>query len=104
MTTPMNLNAKAIKVTLVLTPAEVAAIQLPPGGRTVLTIVVDGHKLSADVAVKSLRKAQTVIAEHGPEGTATIIQGKLVGNSVTEAGLVAQPKLKPATAVPEAAG
>jgi hypothetical protein len=65
----------------------------------VLTIAVAGRTVTADVAAKALRKAKATIAEHGVEQVALILQGKLDGNAVLEAGLVAQPKTpKPAVA------
>jgi hypothetical protein len=98
MTPP--LNARSIKVTLVLTPAEVAATIIPTTSRVVLAIDVNGRRLTADIACKSLRKAQAMIAEHGADSVAAILQGKLVNNTITEAGLVVQPKIsKPVTAV-----
>jgi hypothetical protein len=38
------------------------------------------------------------ISEYGPDGVAVVIQGKLVGDVLTEAGIVAQPKVRPQTA------
>jgi hypothetical protein len=93
------LIAKAIKATLVLNPAEVAAMRVPEGQRVVLTIDADGRKVSADIACKSLRKAIAAIAEHGVEGCAVILQGKLrPGDVLAEAGLVVQPKVRPPVA------
>jgi hypothetical protein len=59
-----------------------------------------GRRLTADIATKSLRKAKAMIIEHGVDAVAAILQGKLEGNSVVEAGLVVQPKLKPAPPEP----
>jgi hypothetical protein len=87
------LTAKSLKVTLVLNPPEVAAVAVPAGARIVLAIDVDGRRLTADIACKSLRKAQGMIAEHGADAVAAILQGKLKGDVVTEAGLVVQPKI-----------
>jgi hypothetical protein len=92
----VRLNAKALKVTLVLNPAEVAAVHAPATSRVVLSIDVDGRCVTADIASKSLRKAQATIAEHGADNVACIVQGKLKVNTVAEAGLVVQPK-KPTT-------
>ena len=91
------LNSRALKVTAVLDPAEVAALPDPTTARTTLRIQVAGRVVSADVAAKALRKAKATIAQHGPSEVAVIVQGKLVGESVLEAGLVAQVKVpKPA--------
>jgi ribosomal protein S3 len=54
--------------------------------------------VSADINAKSVRKAAATIGEHGPDGVAVIIQGKLVGDTIAEAGIVAQPKVRPQTA------
>jgi ribosomal protein S3 len=49
--------------------------------------------VTADVAAKAIRKAKATIAEHGADGVALLVQGKLNGsNEVVEAGLVAQVK------------
>jgi hypothetical protein len=87
-----RLNARALKCTLVLNADEITAIGDPVTPRVVLTIAVpDYGPVSADIAGKSLRKAQAAIAEHGAEGVACVLQGKLVsGGKIAEAGLVAQ--------------
>jgi hypothetical protein len=85
------LTGRALKVTILLDPVEVVAMR--PGGapRVTLAINVAGRKVSADIAAKSLRKAQTTIGEAGVDGVAVIVQGKLgPGDVVLEAGLVAQ--------------
>jgi hypothetical protein len=92
------LNSRALKVTAVLDPTEVTALPDPTTARTMLRIQVAGRIVTADVAAKALRKAKATIAQHGPSEVAVIVQGKLVGDSVLEAGLVAQvkvPKLAP---------
>ena len=96
------LNSRALKVTAVLDPAEVAALPDPSTGRTVLRIQVAGRTVTADVAGKALRKAKATIAQHGPSEVAVLVQGKLVGESVLEAGLVAQVKAPKAAPSPEA--
>ena len=52
--------------------------------------------LSAELNAKSVRRALATIGEHGPDGVSVIVQGKLVGDTITEAGIFAQPKAKPA--------
>jgi hypothetical protein len=90
------LNARALKCTIVLDPAEVAHIVASDGKpRTVIAIRLPDRRVSADLNAKSVRKAVAAIGEHGPDGVAVIIQGKLVGDLITEAGIVAQPKVKP---------
>ncbi len=100
-----RLNARSLKCTLVLDPDELVALGDPVTPRVVLTIAVpDYGPVSADIAAKSLRRAQNAIVEHGSDGVAVIIQGKLTsGGKISEAGLVAQPKV-PKPAVTEAAG
>ena len=88
------LNARALKVTVVLDPAEISRLPDPKTPRIELTIKVDGRSVRCDVAAKALRKAKATIAEHGTDGVATIVQGKLgAGDVVLEAGLVAQVKV-----------
>jgi hypothetical protein len=98
MTQPI-LNARALKCTVVLDPAEVAELVAPDGKpRVVVAIRLPDRRVSADLNAKSVRKAVAAIAEHGPDGVAVIIQGKLVGDAIAEAGIVAQPKARPQTA------
>jgi hypothetical protein len=93
----IKLTARALKCTLILDPAELAALPDPIGSRVTIQISVAGNRtVTADIAAKSLRKARAVIAEHGADKVALIVQGKLFGdNAVTEAGLVAQLKGPP---------
>ena len=72
-------------------PRVVAAIRLPD------------RRVSADLNAKSVRRALATIAEHGPDGVAVIVQGKLVGDAITEVGIIAQPKVRPQAAAAEAA-
>lgn len=89
---PAYLSARAIKVTVLLDPAEIATLATPEGqSRTTLEIKVAGRKLSAEIATKSLRKVHAVISEVGTAGCVTLIQGKLGPNDVMqECGLSAQ--------------
>jgi hypothetical protein len=91
------LIAKALKVTLVLDPAAVVAFRVPNGDlRTTITISVGGRTVTADLASKSIRKAITAIGEHGVDGVACVLQGKLrADNTIDEAGLVVQPRTPP---------
>jgi hypothetical protein len=52
----------------------------------------------ADLNAKSVRKAIGTIREHGAEGVTAIVQGKLVGSTIAEAGLAVQPKRQPVAA------
>jgi hypothetical protein len=81
------LNARVLKCTIVLDPAEVAQIVAPDGkSRTVIAIRLPDRRVTADLNAKSIRKVVAAIREHGPEGVAVIIQGKLLGDAITEAG------------------
>jgi hypothetical protein len=95
-----QLNAKALKITMVLDPAEVAAIRVPyDAQRMTLSIAVGDRMITADIATKSIRKAKATIAETGPEGCVALIQGKLdAEDKVIDAGLSAQPKMVKAVA------
>jgi hypothetical protein len=94
----LRLTAKAIKTTLVLAPEELltAARSLPEGQRVPVRIDAAGRRLTASLNAKSVRKVLATIKESGPDGVAVILQGKLVGDAIEEAGLVAQPRVKPA--------
>jgi hypothetical protein len=90
-------TAKSLKVTVVLDPASVQTIAAPEGGaaRTMLNVRLPDRTLTVDLASKAIRKAQAVIDEHGVDGTAVILQGKLLaGDVLAECGILAQPKGK----------
>jgi hypothetical protein len=93
------LNARALKCTIVLDPPEVAQIVGHDGKpRVAIDIWLPDRRVSAGLNAKSVRKALAAISEYGPDGVAVIIQGKLAGDAITEAGIVAQPKVRPQTA------
>jgi hypothetical protein len=91
----LNLTARALKVTLMLDPMQIAEVTLPPAaGPQKFRIAVGERRVTGQVNAKGLRKALALIAEHGAEKVAVIIQGKLEdGDEITEAGLVAQVRL-----------
>jgi hypothetical protein len=93
-TTQLTVTAWAIKVTIPLAPAEVAALPSSPHGqeRVKLAITCEGKLYSADIATKSLRKAKSTISANGTENVFAMVQGKLKGNEIIECGLVAQVK------------
>ena len=63
------LGGRALKVTIVLDSAEVAALAVPDGQpRVTLRVNVGGRIVSAEVASKSLRKAIGPIRETGADG------------------------------------
>ena len=94
----LSVNARAIKVTVPLDAAEVAALPALDGQtRSKLTIVSEGKNYTADIATKALRKAQATIAANGAENVFVMAQGRLRNNEIAECGLVAQVKTpKPA--------
>jgi hypothetical protein len=87
-----RLNAKSLKVTVVLDAAQVTGLSAPDGKpRCIVRINVQGRTLTADLNAKSVRKAIATIREAGPEACAAILQGKLLtDNSLAEAGLSVQ--------------
>lgn len=87
-------NARSLKCTVVLDPAEVAAIPVKDGlPRVLLRIRLPDRTVTADLNAKSVRRAQAAVREYGADGVAAIIQGKLVaGDVMQEAGLAVQPK------------
>ena len=95
-----TLTTRGLKCTVLLDPAEVESLALVEGlPRVQLNIrTADGRTVIADIAAKSVRKVQATIAEHGTDGVAALLQGKLgKGDVLLEAGLVAQVKApKPA--------
>jgi hypothetical protein len=94
------LQAKAFKVTAVLESAAVAGLNVPGNQpKMSLRISVSGRTLRTELVCKSLRKVQAQISEHSPDAVAVVLQGKLEGESLLEAGITAQIKTpKPATA------
>jgi hypothetical protein len=89
-------TAPKLKITTILKAEELLAIETPNGKpRLVLRITLPDRVISADVAAKSVRKAQAAIREPGNENVACLLQGNLVaGDVVDAAGLMAQPKVK----------
>jgi hypothetical protein len=57
----------------------------------VLTIRLPDGAATADLA-KSVRQAIAIVREHGPEAVAAIVQGRLSGDQIADAGLSVQPK------------
>ena len=96
------LTGRALKCTVALSPAETLAQPVPEGRpRIVLRIRVPDRTVTADIATKSLRRAQATIREAGSDNCVCILQGKLVaGDAVLEAGLSVQLKAK-AEAAPQ---
>jgi hypothetical protein len=91
------LTAARLKVTTTLDATELLAITAPDGKpRIILNIRFPERTVTADIAAKSLRKADTAIREAGVDNITPILQGRLAaGDTIAEAGLTAQPKTKP---------
>jgi ribosomal protein S3 len=93
------LSARALKCTVVLDPAEVAELEAPDGQpRVAIDIRLPDRRVSAELNAKSVRRAIAAISEHGPDGVAVIVQGKLVGDAITEAGMFSQLRVRPQAA------
>ena len=93
LTTQLTITARAIKITVPLDPAEIAALPSSHGQERVkLVIACEGKLYSADIATKSLRKAKSTISASGAENVFAMVQVKLKGNEIVECGLVAQVK------------
>jgi hypothetical protein len=87
----LTLAARALKVTVPLDVAQVAALPDPGGqARSQLAITCEGKIYIANIATKSLRKAKSTIIANGAEHVFVMVQGKLKGNEIAECGLVAQ--------------
>ena len=91
-----TLNAKSIKATLVLVPAEILSIPVPEGKpRCAIRIAVAGRTVTADLNAKSVRRAIANIREAGPDNVSCILQGRLdANNALLDAGLAIQVKTK----------
>jgi hypothetical protein len=94
---PGTLTATRLKVTATLNAAELLAINAPNGKpRVTLRISLPGRFVTAEIAAKSLRKAQRAIIEAGTDNVALVLQGHLTADdTIAEAGLSAQPKAEP---------
>lgn len=91
------LNAKSIKATIVLDPADVAALVAPEGKQIKLLIGYQGGIVNVSLSGKGLRKTIALVKELGVENVAVIIQGKLrLGSplALEDAGILAQPLAK----------
>jgi hypothetical protein len=87
-------TAGKLKVTCLLRADELLAIPAPDGQPRVSLKVKSGDRvLTADLAAKSVRKAQTAIRANGADNVAVVLQGALVGDTIAEAGLSAQLKV-----------
>jgi hypothetical protein len=87
-------TAGKLKVTTLLKAEELLAIPAPDGQpRVNLRVKLADRTLSADIAAKSVRKAQTAIRTNGVDNVVVVLQGVLLaGDVLGEAGLSAQLK------------
>jgi hypothetical protein len=93
----LRLQAKALKATIVLDPAALTAIVVPPGSPPVaFTINVDGRRVTGKFNAKSLRRAISTINEHDEGQVAVVVQGRLArerdADILVDAGIAAQVK------------
>ena len=91
---PATVTARGpLKVVAVIDPAELLDVPVPEGQpRILLAIRLPNGTVNADIAAKSVRRAIAAVREHGADGVAAIVQGRLIGSAITEAGLAVQPK------------
>jgi hypothetical protein len=91
---PGTLTAARLKVTTTLNADELLAVPGPESKpRITLRIRLPDRTVTAEIAAKSLRKAQAVIRDAGADNIVLLLQGRLVaGDVIAEAGLSAQPK------------
>jgi hypothetical protein len=75
-----------------LIPSELLGVTAPSGvPRVTLRIQLPDRTVTAEIAVKSLRKAQAAIREIGGDNLVLVPQGRLVADDrIDEAGLAAQ--------------
>jgi hypothetical protein len=91
------LRVSRLKVSTALDPAELIAIAAPADrSRVSLRIRGPDRIITAEIAAKSLRRAQTAIRVAGTGNITVMLQGVLAaGDVIAEAGLSAQPKSTP---------
>ena len=88
-----HLTAARLKVSTTLNANELLAVPAPEGKpRITLRIRLPARTLTAEIAAKSLRRAQAAIREAGADNIALVLQGHLIIDAIIEAGLAAQPK------------
>jgi hypothetical protein len=92
------LTAKSIKATVVLDAAALLDIVANGSGPVPFVIAVGDQSVKGQFNAKTLRRAVTAVREAGAENVAVVVHGRLVGNRLEEAGIVAQPRSKPAAA------
>jgi hypothetical protein len=88
----LQLAARSLKVTVVLPPAQLAGLDVPPGPHLHFAIMIDGRRVTGQFNAKTLRRTVATIAEHRPENVAVIVQGTLASDRIEAAGISAQMK------------
>ena len=85
----VQFTAKAIKATLVLNAAEVAATDVV-GDTAVFTIAVGDQKVTGKFNAKTFRRVVALVREHGVDAVDVVAQGKLVNGRLEEAAITGQ--------------
>ena len=84
----LSLNAKSLKATAVVDGVDLIRFEVPAGSPPIeFTINAQGRKVTGRFNAKSLRKAVTAVNEIGADGVAVVIQGRLAGGVLEEAGI-----------------
>jgi hypothetical protein len=87
------LQAKAFKITAVIEAEAIASLNIPNAQpRLPLRIATASRTFRVELAAKSLRKVQAALAAAGPDGLTIIVQGRLEGEHLLDAGIAAQPR------------
>jgi hypothetical protein len=88
-----RLKGKVLKMTVVLNPAEVVGVIVPKGQpRFPVSIEAGGTVLRCDLNAKPMRRCVAVVTEAGADAVSVILQGKLVDDTVEDAGITATPR------------
>lgn len=88
-----TLTVRALKVTAVCPADQLAGWDVPAGAPAQdVAIDCNGHVVTAAFKAKTLRKVLFQIAEHGEDQVTVVIQGRLNGSTLTDAGITAQIK------------
>lgn len=95
----LKVKGRALKVTTLLDPAAFVSVEIPNGlSRATLWVTVGGRTVTAEVNAKSLGWAVTTLAAEDANNVTLLLQRKLEGNPITEAGIAAQMKAQKAAA------
>jgi hypothetical protein len=98
-----TVQAKSIKATVVLETSDIVQLKVPNGvSRVLLRVEVAGRALTADVNAKSVRKCIAAIEAAGSDVANVVLQGRLEGDTLVEAGIAAT-SMTPKPAADEAA-